>query len=529
VSSAARPALHLVLGDSESSAEFLDSVSVDTDGRARRGRPPLRPAVVYARVSSTEQERDGFSIPAQLRALHEYAKKKHFKIVREFIEAETAKRAGRTEFKEMLAFLEASDSVKTVLVEKTDRLYRNFRDYVTVDELDLEIHLVKENEILGQDSKSHQKFIHGIKVLVAKNFIDNLSEETKKGMAEKVRAGGFPHRAPVGYLNDRLTRTIVVDPVRGPYIRRLFELYAAGCDSLPALQGRADEDGMLPSGSSSRVEYILKNPFYVGEVRWGGELHSGSQEPLVRRELFDKVQRRMRDGGRRLGKSKKKEFAFAGLLRCADCGHALTPMLIKRRYIYYRCANYRGCRSPYYREEDLIAGFNGILGRLVIPEAVAEWVGAHMTHEVQTAAHEAMARVERFDHELAAVARRLRQAYADHLDGKIDEAVWATLSAGWSAEQARLEHQIERARPSPRLAADGASYVNRVGAPTRGVRLDELGLRSLRLAPVLIEEILVGRGSMHPRLRLPFTALMSLSGPSRPDGPSHATAVGEYG
>jgi len=207
---------------------------------------------VYARVSSTEQERDGFSIPAQLRALHEYAKKQHFKIVREFIEAETAKRAGRPEFKEMLAFLEASDSVKTVLVEKTDRLYRNFRDYVTVDELDLEIHLVKENEILGQDSKSHQKFIHGIKVLMAKNFIDNLSEETKKGMAEKVRAGGFPHRAPVGYLNDRLTRTIVVDPVRGPYIRRLFELYAAGRDSLPALQHRADQDGMLPSGSASR-------------------------------------------------------------------------------------------------------------------------------------------------------------------------------------------------------------------------------------------------------------------------------------
>ncbi|MDQ6793940.1 MAG: recombinase family protein [Chloroflexota bacterium] len=466
-------------------------------------------------MSSTEQERDGFSIPAQLRALHEYAKKQHFKIVREFIEAETAKRAGRPEFKEMLAFLEASDSVKTVLVEKTDRLYRNFRDYVTVDELDLEIHLVKENEILGQDSKSHQKFIHGIKVLMAKNFIDNLSEETKKGMAEKVRAGGFPHRAPAGYLNDRLTRTIVVDPVRGPYIRRLFELYAAGRDSLAALQDRADQDGMLPSGSASRVEYILKNPFYVGQVRWAGELHSGSQEPLVSRELFDQVQRRVRDGGRRLGKSKKKEFAFAGLLRCADCGHALTPMLIKRRYIYYRCANYRGCPTPYYREEDLAAGFNGILGRLVIPDAVADWVVAHMTRELQTAADEAAAKVERLDHDLAAVARRLSQAYADHLDGKIDEAVWATLSAGWSAERARLEHQIERARPSPRQSAEATEPDIRHRPHIPDVRLAALGRPGLRLASVLIEQIVVGAGAMQPRLRPPFAALMSTAGPSQ--------------
>jgi len=462
---------------------------------------------VYARVSSTEQERDGFSIPAQLRALHEYAKKKHFKIVREFIEAETAKRAGRTEFKEMLAFLEGSDSVKTVLVEKTDRLYRNFRDYLTVDELDLEIHLVKENEILGQDSKSHQKFIHGIKVLMAKNFIDNLSEETKKGMAEKVRAGGFPHRAPVGYLNDRLTRTIVVDPVRGPYIRRLFELYAAGRDSLPALQGRADEDGMLPSGSSSRVEYILKNPFYAGQMRWGGELHSGSQEPLVTRELFDKVQRRMRDGGRRLGKSKKKEFAFAGLLRCAHCGHALTPMLIKRRYIYYRCANYRGCRSPYYREDDLIAGLNGLVSRLTIPPAVAEWTVGVMQRERIAQADEAQSRVDKLERELASVVRRTSRAYADHQDGKIDAVLWASLSAGWTAEQARLQHQLMRARriSGPPQGSDCPAAASTLS----GIHLAVASSAAKRLAPLLIEEIVIGAGSMRPRLREPFGSLIS--------------------
>ena len=84
----------------------------------------------------------------------------------------------------MVKFLKRS-SVRVLLVEKTDRLYRNLKDYVTVDELDLEIHFVKENVIVSQDSRSSEKFMHGIKVLMAKNFIDNLSEETKKECSKR--------------------------------------------------------------------------------------------------------------------------------------------------------------------------------------------------------------------------------------------------------------------------------------------------------------------------------------------------------
>ncbi|MDO8753378.1 MAG: recombinase family protein, partial [Anaerolineales bacterium] len=125
-------------------------------------------AVLYARVSSKEQEQEGFSIPAQLKLLREYAKKQGFEIAEEFVDVETAKQSGRTGFGQMVRFLMESPSVKTILVEKTDRLYRNFRDYVIIDELGVEIHLVKEGEILSRDSRSHQKFIHGIRVLMAK-------------------------------------------------------------------------------------------------------------------------------------------------------------------------------------------------------------------------------------------------------------------------------------------------------------------------------------------------------------------------
>src|SRR5262245_35184568 len=83
---------------------------------------PRRKAVLYARVSTADQERDGFSIPAQQRLLRDYAAQHDFNIVDQFVDVETAKQAGRTNFNRMLGFLQEMPSVRVVLVEKTDRL-----------------------------------------------------------------------------------------------------------------------------------------------------------------------------------------------------------------------------------------------------------------------------------------------------------------------------------------------------------------------------------------------------------------------
>src|SRR5215510_11054781 len=203
-------------------------------------------AVKYVRVSSKEQEKEGFSIPAQLKLLDQYAQTQGLKIVREFVDAETAKRAGRTGFDEMIKFLKRS-SVRVVLVEKTDRLYRNLKDYVTIDELNLEIHFVKENVILSHDSRSSEKFMHGIKVLMAKNYIDNLSEEIKKGMLEKAEQSIYPSCAPLGYQNVRGPngkKVIATDPAIAPLIAKLFEWYARGDLSLKEAARKAHAAGL---------------------------------------------------------------------------------------------------------------------------------------------------------------------------------------------------------------------------------------------------------------------------------------------
>src|SRR5262249_50702540 len=107
-------------------------------------------AVIYARVSSKEQEKEGFSIPAQIKLLQEYADKQGFQVVEVFTDSETAKKAGRTNFLAMMEKLKKSKDIKVILVEKTDRLTRNFHDYVLIDELiqklDLEVHMAKEGE-----------------------------------------------------------------------------------------------------------------------------------------------------------------------------------------------------------------------------------------------------------------------------------------------------------------------------------------------------------------------------------------------
>jgi DNA invertase Pin-like site-specific DNA recombinase len=95
-----------------------------------QGTPPPQ-AVIYARVSSKEQEKEGFSIPAQLKLLRQYATEQGFPVIQEYVDVETAKRAGRTGFTEMVGFFKkqmkgkiSTATRRILLVEKTDRLYR---------------------------------------------------------------------------------------------------------------------------------------------------------------------------------------------------------------------------------------------------------------------------------------------------------------------------------------------------------------------------------------------------------------------
>ena len=148
-------------------------------------------AVIYARVSSREQEREGYSIQAQLKLLREYAQAHDFMVAHEFVDVETAKVTGRKQFAEMVRFLGRQKGRRVVLAEKTDRLYRNFRDSVTLEDLDVEIHFPKEGSVVGKNAKSQANLIHGIHLVIARNYSENLREEVMKGMRQKAGTGGL--------------------------------------------------------------------------------------------------------------------------------------------------------------------------------------------------------------------------------------------------------------------------------------------------------------------------------------------------
>jgi site-specific DNA recombinase len=428
--------------------------------------PGLKQAVVYARVSSKEQEKEGFSIPAQLKLLKEYAAANGFAVAQEYTDVETAKQTGRAAFGEMIAYLKAHPSVRVVLVEKTDRLYRNLKDWVTVDELEVEIHFPKEGVVLSRDSRSSEKFMHGIKVLMAKNYIDNLSEETRKGMTEKAEQGLWPSNAPLGYRNvagPDGKKTIIPDENVSSIIRSLFEWYARGDISIREATKKVRAAGLVFRKSGDRipgstVAKILRNRIYTGRFDWDSKTYQGRHEPIISVDLWEQVQDVLDGRIGRKSRTRKRDFAFSGLIECEACGCAIVGEIKKERYVYYHCTGYADkccgnpttCRRKHMREEALEEQFNAMLGRLHFDEEVLDWVrdALHASHAEERREHQEA--IRRLEAECSRLDDRIHAMYADKLDGLIDAAFFQKMSNQWREQQDRCRRDIERHRNADR-------------------------------------------------------------------------------
>lgn len=410
-------------------------------------------AVILARVSSKAQEDEGYSLDSQLKLLMSYCQQRELEVVKIFKIAETAsKEQSRKVFHELLQYLKSS-KVTHLAVEKTDRLTRNFRDAVAIDDW-LEqnplrrLHAVKESLLLHKEARSDVKFMWNIHLSVAKKYSDNLREEAMKGWAEKLAQGWLPAPPPPGYMTVTVNGKKIhqPDPVTKLIIQRAFEKYLEPDQSIQTICDELEVMGLRtgtgrPHGKTS-VHKILSNPFYIGINRHNGKEYPGAQEPIIHKEIFERVQQKMR---RKLtSRYRTHNPVFKNVIRCTSCGKMVTWQLQKGRY-------YGGCqrrndickRNTLLREDILEEQIEAMLKGLVSPRPeVIDWLSNAMQERHQEAIMSNQQLVHSIQMQIDRVNRMDSNLYDDKLSGEISTDVYAEKHQSFTEQRQALEAKL---------------------------------------------------------------------------------------
>lgn len=173
---------------------------------------------------------------------------------------------------------------------------------------------------------------------------------------------------------------------------------------------------------SSVAHQILRKRLYTEGFDWDRVTYPGILEPLVTRECWQRAQQLLDARAENRTRKVKHEFAYTAMVHCGRCGCLLVGELKKGRYVYYHCTGNRGkCPEPYIRQEVLAGQFADLLGDLVIPPAILEWLGDAVFSSDRT---EAAARRRECGNSWTRyeqIEGRSETMYMDRLDGRITE------------------------------------------------------------------------------------------------------------
>ncbi len=410
--------------------------------------------VLFCRVSSREQQESGYSLEAQRKLLTAYAEKKGFIIAKVFYISESASgREQRKTFNEMLAFIK-SKNIKVIICEKIDRLTRNKKsaveidDWITVDP-ERQVHFVKENFILTRESRSHDKFIWSIKVSVAQFYTDNLSEEVRKGQEEKIKQGWYPGQAKLGYktIEKDGHRVPVPDETQSKYIKGALELFATGNYSVKKLADTMYEEGLRSKQGNkvvtSRIYDALTEPFYYGYFYWNGQLYKGHHEALISKEIYDKNQSLLKR--KNAPKYTLHMHLFKGLTHCTECEGAITWERQKDK-LYGYCNRFKPCSQTKSIKEGVIeAQLVESLDKLrVINPRLRAWIRKAIKegHRDEVEYHQAI--LDDLNQKLTKAQKRLDKLLDMKVDEEIDEATYKKKFKEYSDEKADTLEAIEK-------------------------------------------------------------------------------------
>ena len=312
--------------------------------------------IIYCRKSSEAEDRQVLSIESQVNELKQLAEKENLVIGKVFKESKSAKAPGRPIFNEMMKYIKENKKL-SLLVWKLDRLSRNPVDGGNLIWL-LDTEDIKEIRTFEKIYKniSDDKFIMNIDFGMSKKFVDDLSVNVKRGNKAKLENGGWPGPAPLGYLNNKLDKTLIVNKKNSKYIVRAFELYASGKYGFNQIVSILYDEGFRTKTGlmvrKATIHRMLNNRLYCGIMARNDKYYQGNHKPLISQKLFDKVQSVLLNKAHT--KKQKLFFTYRGFLKC-PCGCVYTASN-KKGHDYYYCTNGKGnCEThkKYRRSENV--------------------------------------------------------------------------------------------------------------------------------------------------------------------------------
>jgi len=405
---------------------------------------------IYARKSTDEEDRQILSIDSQLRELRNLAEKENLNVIKEFIESKTAKEPGREIFNEMLSLIEKGKA-GGILSWHPDRLARNSIDGGRI------IYLVDTGAI--QDLKfstftfqnnAYGKFMLSIAFGQSKYYIDNLSENVKRGMKEKVLRGEYPGWAPLGYLNDLATHTVIIDEEKAPLVKKLFELYSTGNYSYNDLCKTAIKIGLKGKHGKNlakgNIPYVLTNPFYYGVIKFKEEFFEGAHVPLMSKQLFDKCQKVMKERSSPTRK-KKYTFPFRGYMKCGECGASITAEKKKDRFVYYHCTKRKGkCSQGYIEQNELADQILFSLSKIWINNATKDKIFDYYNNLLGGVETKLEKQRTRIKEELEKIKIMISKLLDSYLYGVITEEEYKEKKQEFIERKVELKQKLEKSK-----------------------------------------------------------------------------------
>jgi site-specific DNA recombinase len=427
--------------------------------------------VALARVSSREQEREGFSLAVQEYALKQYAERAGGSIVRLFSVAETAtKQADRKTFRELLAYAKKNArQLDGLLFYKVDRAARNLFDFVELERLEVEYGVPFISVSQPTDNNPAGRMMRRTLASMAAFYTDQQSVDVREGHERRVKEGWFVGKAPYGYRNIRRDGRglIEIDPEPAENVRRMFYLFAYEPLTLDALVERLHAEGRrfrasTPKFPRSSLHNILSDRAYIGEIEFRGQWYPGKHEPLIDRSTWNRVQVLL--GGKTY---KAHQLTYAGgLMRCVRCGNLITGEQVTKKstgkaYVYYRCTMYNKEDHPRTRvtENQLDAQVLRLFRAIRQPEDVRDWFGRTLREWSKHERGESLERVGQLERELT----QLRQQEDRLLNLRLlDEINGDTFARKATELRDRIAEVTLRIEAADRDRGDQAALATRV-------------------------------------------------------------------